>query len=104
MNYLLAGLIWVLLLALALQAASYNVLGTVVLAIIGGVPGAIVTVWWQQDHQFSPPKLRPLFTDEKGVSARSSSYENIAMARQRQAGQSRRREGLVTRLLRQRSR
>ena len=104
MNYFLAGLTWTLLLALALRAAEYNLLGVIVLSILGGAPGAIVTVWWQQEHQFSPPKLRPMFTDEKGVSARSSSYENIAMARQRQAGQSRRREGLATRLLRRRSR
>ncbi len=74
------------------------------MALIGGIPAALVMTWWQEPHQFKPPKLRPLFTDGKGEDTRGSSYENIAMARKRQARQQRRQEGLATRALRRRSR
>ncbi|MEM9771042.1 MAG: hypothetical protein AAF889_05510 [Cyanobacteria bacterium P01_D01_bin.73] len=45
-----------------------------------------------------------MFTDEKGEDTRESSYETIAMARERQSRRRRRREGLATRALRRRSR
>ena len=104
MNYFYTASIWVLLFWLALTAINYSWLGALILALIGGISGAMVNIWWQEPHQFKPAKLRPMFTDEKGTRTRTTSYETIAMARQRQSKRSRRQEGLVSRLLRQRSR
>lgn len=105
MNYFYAASIGVLLFWLLLSAIGYTWLGALLLALIGGIAGAVVFVWWQEPHQFRPAKLRPMFTDEKGQETRRvSSYENIAMARQRQSTKRRRRDGLASRLLRQRSR
>ena len=106
MKYFYTGAICLFLFWLGLFfVARYGEQGALILALIGSIPGAIVFVWWQAPHQFKPAKLRPMFTDEKGEATRQgSSYENIPMARDRQARQKRRREGLASRLLRQRPR
>ena len=110
MSYFYTASVWVFLFWLAFTGLlQYNWWGALIMALVGGIAAANVMTWWQEPHRFKPPKLRPMFTDKDGQETRGgtrsgSSYENIAMARQRQARQQRRREGLATRALRRRSR
>jgi hypothetical protein len=97
MNYVYAGLIWLLIFFLGLMLGGYPWVGALLLAAIGGVGGAIVTVWLQGER--GPITLLGFEEGLDGLPTRPRTrrhhYETLESARRRRAQRLQRRSSLI---------
>lgn len=96
MNYVYAGLVWLLMFFLGLMLGGYPWGGALLLAAVGGVGGAIVTVWLQGER--GPITLLG-FEESDGLPSRPQwqrhRHQTLESARLRRAQRLQRRSSLM---------
>jgi hypothetical protein len=108
-NYGFAGLVWLLGFWLAFVGVGYGFGAALILAALGAVPGALVSVWWQlppgepASSKFaSKSRPRQVGDTPSGGSPRSRygyGYHNLNSSRSHRQGQRGRRGGWLSQVM-----